>query len=521
MKKCFIFLASLFLFTVTLFPQTYSWELRQSGQSLGNPVALRNDNPDVVYYGTVATIYVSYDRGETFTQWGTNISGSTRIKHMIVSTRDSSTMIVAHEGSPDRIVKTTNRGQSWTIVANNLSLSFYGIPVTMDYSAPETLYSMSSDTVIKSMDFGTTWSTIYRSASGANYFDAPCDLEVFPDSNNILLAGDNTRGIMRSTDYGASWNQVFVTSGEIPTIAVDFNRPGVAYATKWSGGGGFLRTTNYGATWELFANSTFAGKSMWGVHVDPKNSNWVITGTYSGQQSFLSTDAGATWRLITIPSSNYSFVIRDTNTIYAAQGSGFFKLRQPVVPVELTSFRAAVNGSNIEIQWETATEHNNRGFEVEVGAQPSALEKTGFVDGFGTTTERQTYSYSFSPETDGKYYIRLKQIDFDGQFEYSKTLEVDFSAEKNFSLNQNYPNPFNPETKINFSIPAEGLVKLNIFNALGEQVSSVVNQQLTAGSHSFTISASDLVSGIYYYRLTYKGVDGKEISSVKSMTVLK
>lgn len=518
MKKSFTFFALLFLFINTVFPQTYSWELRQSGQSLGNPVALSKFNPNVVYYGSGGTIYVSYNRGETFTTWGSTISGSTRIKCIIMTNRDSSTMVVAHEGSPDRIVKTTNRGQNWQIVANNLTLSFYGIPVTVDHSSPDVLYSMSSDTVMKSVDFGSTWSTIHR-ANG--FFDAPCDLEVFPDSNNIILAGDNTRGIMRSTDYGVTWAQVFVTSGEIPTIAVDFNRPGVAYATKWSGGGGFLRTTNYGATWELFANSTFAGKSMWGVHVDPVNSNWVITGTYSGGQSYLSTDAGATWRLINIQSSNYSFVIADTNTIYAAQGSGFFKLRQPVVPVELTSFRAGVTNNTIELQWETATEHNNRGFEVEAGISQENLSKIGFVDGNGTTTERKRYSYNFAPSDDGKYFIRLKQIDFDGQFEYSDIIEVDFTTELSFALNQNFPNPFNPETQFSFSIPTDGFVTLKVFNTLGEQVQSKINENLSAGVHTATFSAGSLVSGTYYYRLTFKGIDGKEFSSVKSMTVLK
>lgn len=516
LQTLFLFLA---FFASTLLAQDWTWSLRQSGQSLGNPVAVRQADANVVYYGSVGTVYISYDRGETFTTWGTSIPTSTRIKHIILTAKDTSSMVVACEASPkDIIVKTTNRGQTWQTTAGNLTLSFYGIPVTVDHRAPDTLYSMSSDSVFKSSDFGSTWQTISR-LNGL--FDAPCDIEVFPDSSNIILAGDNTRGIMRSSDGGVTWSQVFVTSGEIPTIAVDHKTPGVAYATKWSGGGGFVKTTDYGKTWNLISNSLFGGRSMWGVHVDPNNANWVITGEYSGGRSYLSTDGGNTWRTINISSSNYSFVIADTNTIFAAQGNGFYKLRLPVTPVELTSFRYSLKGSDVVLNWETATESNNRGFEIEAGKSKEDLTVIGYVSGNGTTTERKVYSYSFKPEEEGKFFVRLRQIDFDGTFEYSSFIEVEYIQEKSFGLSQNYPNPFNPSTAIAFSIPAEGYVTLAVYNTLGQQVKEVVNGQLSAGQYNYTINADDLSSGHYYYRLNYKDQSGKELSSVRMMTLLK
>ncbi|GMU86086.1 MAG: hypothetical protein AMXMBFR48_13280 [Ignavibacteriales bacterium] len=516
LQTLFFFFA---FFASSIFAQDWTWSLRQSGQSLGNPVAVRKADANIVYYGSVGTVYISYDRGESFSTWGTTIPTSTRIKHVILTAKDTSSMVVACEASPkDIIVKTTNRGQTWQTTAGNLTLSFYGIPVTVDHKAPDTLYSMSSDSVFKSTDFGSTWQTITR-LNGL--FDAPCDIEVFPDSNNVILAGDNTRGIMRSSDGGVTWSQVFVTSGEIPTIAVDHNRPGVAFATKWSGGGGFVKTTDYGKTWTHISTTLFSGRSMWGVHVDPKNSNWVITGEYSGGRSYLSTDGGETWRTITISSSNYSFVIADTNTIFAAQGNGFYKLRLPLVPVELTSFRYSLQGSDVVLNWETATESNNKGFEIEAGTSKEDLSVIGYVSGNGTTTEKKLYSYSFRPEMEGNYFVRLKQIDFDGTSEYSSFIEVDYTQEKSFALAQNYPNPFNPTAAITFSIPAEGYVTLAIYNTLGQQVMEAVSGMLSAGQHSYIISAAGLGSGNYYYRLNYKNQSGKSFASVRMMTVLK
>lgn len=516
LQTFFLFFA---FFATTLFAQDWTWSLRQSGQSLGNPIAVRQADANVVYYGSVGTIYISYDRGETFSTWGTTIPTSTRIKHIILTSKDTSSMVVACEASPkDIIVKTTNRGQTWQTTAGNLTLSFYGIPVTVDHKAPDTLYSMSSDSVFKSTNFGSTWQTISR-LNGL--FDAPCDIEVFPDSNNVILAGDNTRGIMRSSDGGITWSQVFVTSGEIPTIAVDHRRPGIAYATKWSGGGGFAKTTDYGRTWFQISTTLFNGRNMWGVHVDPNNSNWVITGEYSGGRSYLSTDGGETWRTITISSSNYSFVIADTNTIFAAQGNGFYKLRLPVVPVELTSFRYSLQGADVVLNWETATESNNKGFEIEAGTSKEHMNVIGYVSGNGTTTERMLYSYNFRPEAEGTYFVRLKQIDYDGTFEYSSHIEVEYIQEKSFALGQNYPNPFNPSTTITFSLPSEGYVTLAVYNALGQQVKSLVNGELSGGNHNYSFNASDLSSGHYYYRLNYTDQNGNETVSVKMMTLLK
>jgi trimeric autotransporter adhesin len=148
------------------------------------------------------------------------------------------------------------------------------------------------------------------------------------------------------------------------------------------------------------------------------------------------------------------------------------------VPVELTSFSAIVSGTKAELSWMTTTEHNNRGFDIERRNDQAIYEQIGFVNGFGTTTEPQAYSFVDNKLNPGNYFYRLKQIDFDGTFSYSNTVEVEIVTPSTFVLEQNYPNPFNPSTSIRFSIPVETDVRLNVFNTLGQEVAEIINARL-------------------------------------------
>ena len=192
-----------------------------------------------------------------------------------------------------------------------------------------------------------------------------------------------------------------------------------------------------------------------------------------------------------------------------------------IVPVELTSFTANVVGSSVELNWTTATELNNSGFEIERSEDNVSFEKIAFVPGFGTTTEPKSYSYTDQSVNGGTYYFRLKQIDFDGSFVYSDVVEVDVTLPSIFALEQNYPNPFNPSTSIQFSLPVDAQVAIGIYNLVGEKVVEVASGNFAAGSHKVTFNASTLTSGIYFYQLDATGSDGKTFSSVKKMTLLR
>ena len=122
------------------------------------------------------------------------------------------------------------------------------------------------------------------------------------------------------------------------------------------------------------------------------------------------------------------------------------------VPVELTSFTSSVSGNNVILQWTTATELNNLGFEVQRKSLDSDYEVLGFISGAGTTTEPRTYFFTDSKIHNGQYVYRLKQMDFDGAFVYTDEILVEVDAPAEYALEQNYPNPFNPSTNINFSI---------------------------------------------------------------------
>ncbi len=190
------------------------------------------------------------------------------------------------------------------------------------------------------------------------------------------------------------------------------------------------------------------------------------------------------------------------------------------IPVELMSFTYLMDGNDVVINWVTATETNNKGFELQRKAD-GEYETIHYANGYGTTTERQAYTYTDKNVNPGNYTYRLKQIDLDGSVYYYDEIYVEVQPPAEFSLAQNYPNPFNPSTKIEFNLAVDSRVQLTVYSLLGEEVATLVNADLSAGTHTFDFDAVNLNSGIYFYRIDAKGINGKEFSSVKKMTLTK
>ncbi len=179
-----------------------------------------------------------------------------------------------------------------------------------------------------------------------------------------------------------------------------------------------------------------------------------------------------------------------------------YLLALSMIPVELTSFTASATENSVTLNWSTATETNNSGFSVERKTpMDERWLEVGFVPGFGTTTEVTNYSFTDEKLLMGLYSYRLKQVDFDGTYEYTNSVEVEVYSPFEFSLAQNYPNPFNPSTIISFSIPASEFVTLKVYDILGTEVATLMNERKEPGVYTVNFNASQLASGMYLYRL--------------------
>lgn len=210
-----------------------------------------------------------------------------------------------------------------------------------------------------------------------------------------------------------------------------------------------------------------------------------------------------------------------------AVGNVFFDLSnvnftiEDNIPVELTAFFVLKTESGVLLKWTTATETNNSGFMVERSMDNNNFIEVGFVNGHGTTTEVNDYEYADNITATGKYFYRLKQVDFDGTFTYSNIIETEVEGPQVFNLSQNYPNPFNPSTMIKFSLPVDSRVTIELFNTLGEKVDELTNRDYSIGNHEINFDASDLSNGIYYYTISANGVDGSSFVSTKKMVLIK
>ena len=198
---------------------------------------------------------------------------------------------------------------------------------------------------------------------------------------------------------------------------------------------------------------------------------------------------------------NYYYVEHDYsegvhNATYAIQLLKYTieYVQNAAIPVELTSFTGSVSNGLVNLLWQTATETNNRGFEIQRRTKDYNWQTVGFVSGKGTSTQLSNYSFNDNPvgiTSLATITYRLKQIDYDGTANYSKEINVEFSgAPKSFSLDQNYPNPFNPATVIRYAVPTESKVKVVVYNLAGEVVKELVNEVQAAGFHESTFNTN-------------------------------
>ena len=287
--------------------------------------------------------------------------------------------------------------------------------------------------------------------------------------------------------------------------------------------GNYKGTSNFGTDQTI--NLTSAGNyDIWFAKYYASNGNtyWAksVGGTEIEQQQYGNSIALGSFHLTGyFNSTNADFDPNAGTTILASAGSydvvNAKYTEDGALPVELTAFSAQVSGKTVNLNWETATEVNNYGFNVERRPEAGDWSTVDFVEGHGNSNSIKHYSFTDNVSLSGKYSYRLKQVDIDGMYEYSNLIEVTVGTPSKFEVAQNYPNPFNPTTTISFSLPQKENVQVIVYNSLGEIVKTLVNQDLEVGIHSYNFDASTLGSGVYYYKVTA----GKNIQTNKMILI--
>lgn len=247
---------------------------------------------------------------------------------------------------------------------------------------------------------------------------------------------------------------------------------------------------------------------------------WTIVEGHNGFYKFvdiiIKLKAGST--AVTIPTTPLEFVTLEFEIIDETQTADFCPLAihftgingtwnlgdwdcdYSVLPVELISFTVGNVDNDVTLNWSTATELNNYGFNIERNVD-GTWKNIGFVAGHGNSNSTKNYEYIDNPTLAGTYSYRLKQVDNDGTYEYSNVVEIDIVV-NSYTLFQNFPNPFNPETTIKYEIKNSGNVALKVYDILGNEVAILVNEHQTAGIYYMGFDASFLTSGVYMYRLS-------------------
>lgn len=359
--------------------------------------------------------------------------------------------------------------------------------------------------------YNVNGSSINNSFSAGSVSGVPSGSNVgglvgFSDNGTSISSSYSTASVSGSSSIGGfvGWNAATInnsySTGSVSGVSsniggfLGYNESAInnSYSTGLVSGGSF----NVGGF--VGYSSLTIGNSFWDTETSGLSNSGGGTGKTTNEMKTNSTFLNAGW------SSSIWYRDDSYNNGYpylSWQNSGGSPL-----PVELTTFSVSINENRVELNWETVTEINNYGFEIEKqkaesSSQNPDWEKIGFVQGHGNSNSPKHYLFTDNSVNSSKYFYRLKQIDIDGQFEYSDIVEVDLGVPTEFYLSQNYPNPFNPTTQIQYQVPNEGFVYLIVYNSLGEEISKLVNQYQSVGKYSVSLDASNLPSGVYIYKL--------------------
>jgi hypothetical protein len=359
---------------------------------------------------------------------------------------------------------------------------------------------------------GTNIFTAYNTSNSNIPHNAVRSLSI-DDDQNIWIG---TMGGGAAKYDGTNWESFNTSNSQLPDSMVHclWVKGGV---DKWFGtlSGGLAKLN--GTNWTVYntSNSGLPNNSVRSIAIDANGYIWV--GTFGG--GLARFDGETNWVIYNISNSQLpdnrvkTIAIDEHGNKWIGTEAGGIAIfnEDGITPVELTSFSAIVIANNVELSWITATELNNYGFELFRNGN-----KIAFIEGRGTTAEKQKYFYSDNYLQPGIYNYRLEQVDFDGTRSMLSEITIVLTLPEIFNLSQNYPNPFNPSTVISYQLPISGSVTLKVYDLLGREVVTLVNEEKPAGSYEVSFNASQLSSGVYLYRLS----SGSFIET-KKMTIIK
>jgi len=399
---------------------------------------------------------------------------------------------VLYEFAPYRhgsVIHSTDGGESWNVQFSIEGYTFHSIHFNDENNG---WVVGSNGIAFHTINGGNTWLQQYPNTQGGWLWPV-----FFIDNNIGWTAGDPLFGMFKSTDGGSTW-----ISTSLPVVGIVYSIVFLDTQTGWLSAeqGQIAKSIDGGITWEIVQSGT--SQHLRDIYFLDYNIGWSVG--YNGT-IIHSNDSGNSWedQVSGTLSNLYSVQFVDDQVGWIVGDNGIIlHTNNGGVPVELVSFSADINENEVKLSWITATETNNFGFEVE-RMSSDVWEQIGFVEGVGTTTEMQFYSFTDNInelKSSDKLSYRLKQLDLDGTFEYSQEVEVIIEQPTEYFQSQNYPNPFNPTTKINYQIPELGFVTIKVYDVLGSEVVTLVSEEKPIGNYEVEWNATGLPSGVYYYQ---------------------
>ncbi len=432
----------------------------------------------------VASVYKTTNGGTSWTTLFTAVGGTSFFNGIVFSRSIPSFGIAQCDppGGPGTnyyLQYTTNSGTTWTLI-NPPGIPGYLAAQHSPFVIDQKFFGFSTDNgglIDLTTDGGTTWNTHYVGRSGF------VSATIFQANKLSGIAAVNQSGLSKTTDGGISWTTISVPGIDGAFLPFVYWIPptNVVYAS--SSGGGIKRSTNWGTTWSSMTS---------GTETDIRHMDFVLNiGFIYG---YAISGTGATLSLVDTMSA---------------------------LPVRMAYFNCTINENNVTLQWQTEFEINNSGFDIEKATENNQWVKIGFIQGYGNKSTPSNYSFVDKGVQKGNYSYRLKQVDYNGNYEYfSLNQDVDIQAPKSFFMFQNYPNPFNPVTSINFNLPYDSKVKLTVYDVAGRVVANLLDGDMKSGFYSKSFDGTSIPSGIYFYKII-SSYPGGNFSDTKKFILIK